>query len=149
MRKVIGRGVLLAGVGLWAGVGAATAQAQLPITPERVIEVHPDRTTWSSLDVAPDGKTIVFDVLGDLYAMPASGGKARQLSEGLAFDSQPRFSPDGRWITFTSDRNGSENVWIARADGTGARVVSRFDDETVLVSPTWSADGMSVFASLT
>nr|WP_246543426.1 amidohydrolase family protein [Novosphingobium profundi] len=128
-------------------MGAATAQAQLPITPERVIEVHPDRTTWSSLDVAPDGKTIVFDVLGDLYTMPASGGKARQLSEGLAFDSQPRFSPDGRWITFTSDRNGSENVWIARADGTGARVVSRFDDETVLVSPTWSADGTSVFAS--
>ena len=107
MTRLIAKALLIAGLGM----AALPAAAELPMKPERVLTLHPDRTTWSSLDVSPDGKTIVFDVLGDLYTMPASGGKAQQISEGLAFDSQPRFSPDGRWITFTSDRNGSENVW--------------------------------------
>ncbi|MCJ2178395.1 amidohydrolase family protein [Novosphingobium album (ex Hu et al. 2023)] len=138
------RAWLLAGLALSAAVPAA---ADLPLKPERVLDVHPERTTWSSLDVSPNGATIVFDVLGDLYAMPAAGGKARQLSQGLAFDSQPRFSPDGEWIAFTSDRDGSENIWIAHPDGSQARAITAFDDETVMVSPTWSADGSVVFAS--
>lgn len=143
MTRLIAKALLVAGLGL----AALPATAELPMKPERVLTLHPDRTTWSSLDVSPDGKTIVFDVLGDLYTMPASGGKARQISEGLAFDSQPRFSPDGRWITFTSDRDGSENIWIARPDGSQASRITAFDDETVMVSPTWSADGRAVFAS--
>ena len=126
---------------------AAPAAAGLPLVPERVLTIRPERTTWTSLDISPDGRTIVFDVLGDLYRMPAGGGAARQISEGLAFDSQPRFSPDGQWIAFTSDRSGSENVWIARSDGTQARAITAFDDESVMVSPTWSADGRAVFAS--
>ncbi|MED5547324.1 MAG: amidohydrolase family protein [Pseudomonadota bacterium] len=143
MTRRIARALLLAGLGL----AANPVRADLPITPERVLEVRPDRTTWSSLDVSPDGHTLVFDVMGDLYSMPATGGAASQVSEGLAFDSQPRFSADGRWITFTSDRNGSENIWIAHPDGSEARVISDFDDETVMVSPTWSASGDAVFAS--
>lgn len=126
---------------------AQTAYAELPLKAERTLTLNPERTTWTSLDVSPDGKTLIFDVLGDLYVMPSKGGKARQISQGLAFDSQPRFSPDGKWITFTSDRNGSENVWIARPDGSDARVITGFDDDTALASPSWSADGKSVFAS--
>lgn len=123
------------------------AAAGLPLVPERVLTIRPERTTWTSLDISADGRTIVFDVLGDLYQMPAGGGTARQISDGLAFDSQPRFSPDGQWIAFTSDRSGSENLWIARSDGSQARAITAFDDETVMVSPTWSADGRAVFAS--
>src|SRR3546814_3588661 len=65
-----------------------------------------------ALDVAPDGRTIVFDLLGDLYALPIGGGRATRLTHGPAYDAQPRYSPDGREIVFVSDRAGSEDIWL-------------------------------------
>ncbi|MHC9085828.1 amidohydrolase family protein [Luteimonas sp. RIT-PG2_3] len=99
--------------------------------------------TWMSLDVAPDGKRIVFDLLGDLYSVGIDGGAAVALVSGESFDTQPVFSPDGREIAFISDRDGSENLWVAAADGTAARALSR-GDNGVLVGPAWSADGRQV-----
>lgn len=119
----------------------------LPVKPARTLSFTTTSGTWMSLDLSPDGKTILFDLLGDLYAMPVSGGKARQLSRGLGFDTQPAFSRDGSMIAFISDHSGADNLWIARADGSGARQISFGEDDTVLVSPAWSADGRSVFLS--
>ncbi|MEM6767100.1 MAG: amidohydrolase, partial [Bacteroidota bacterium] len=70
--------------------------------------------TWMNLDVSPDGKLIVFDLLGDLYTLPIEGGKATAIRTGLAFEVQPRFSPDGKHILFTSDVGGGDNIWIAK-----------------------------------
>src|SRR5215469_6160233 len=83
---------------------------KLPLKPDRKIEFTTDEGTWLSLDVSPDGKTIVFELLGNIYTMPIEGGEAKLISGGMAFDSQPRFSPDGQWIAFISDRDGSENI---------------------------------------
>jgi tricorn protease-like protein len=84
----------------------------LPLVATRTISLDTDEGSWLSLDVSADGKTVVFDLLGDIYTVPLAGGTATQLTRGLAFDGQPRFSPDGKRIVFTSDRDGAENVWV-------------------------------------
>jgi Tol biopolymer transport system component len=118
----------------------------LPLKPDRKIEFTTDEGTWLSLDVSPDGKTIVFELLGDLYTLPIGGGEAKLVDPGMAFDSQPRFSPDGKWIAFLSDREGSENIWIMHPDGTEVKQVSK-DPNSDFASPSWSPDGKYIFVS--
>ena len=81
--------------------------------------------TWMNLDVSPDGKTVVFDLLGDIYSMPITGGKAKALRTGIPFEIQPRFSPDGKYISFTSDAGGGDNIWVMKADGSEARQITK------------------------
>ena len=119
----------------------------LPLKPERHLQFDESQGTWMSLDISPDGKTIVFELLGDLYQMPISGGEAHCIACGMPFDSQPVYSPDGESIAFVSDRSGNENVWIAGRDGLNPRQISSLDDNTVFVSPAWSVDGRSVYVS--
>jgi len=98
-----------------------------------------DEGSWLSLDITPDGETIIFDLLGDLYALPISGGQATRITSGLGFDSQPVVSPDGKWLAFTSDRSGSNNLWIAKPDGSDARKLSG-DKQWGAISPAWTPD---------
>jgi len=101
--------------------------------------------TWLDLDVSPDGRTIVFELLGDLYTLPIEGGKAHRITSGRGYDSQPRYSPDGSRIVFVSDRDGAENVWVARSDGSSPKAVTRGAMNRFL-SPEWSPDGKIVVA---
>lgn len=96
--------------------------------------------TWMSLDVAPDGRTIVFDLLGDIYTMPITGGAATLVIGGPAWDMQPRFSPDGRRIAFASDRDGLMNLWTMSATGGDLRQVTR-EREREISNPAWAPDG--------
>jgi Tol biopolymer transport system component len=77
------------------------------------LEFSTTEGSWLSIDIMPDGETLLFDLLGDLYSLPISGGQANRISSGLGFDSQPAVSPDGEWIAFVSDRSGSNNLWIS------------------------------------
>ena len=102
--------------------------------------------SWLSLDVTPDGETIIFDLLGDLYTLPISGGRATRITSGLGFDSQPVVSPDGKWIAFISDRSGSNNLWIAKPDGSDARKLSD-DKQWGGISPAWMPDSKFVLVT--
>ncbi len=118
----------------------------LPLEPARTISFTTTRGTWLSLDVSPDGRTIVFDMLGDLYTLPIEGGRATRLTSGLAYDAQPRFSPDGKRIVFVSDRSGGENLWIQSLDGRDTLQLTKGDDDDYL-SPEWTPDGKYIVAS--
>ena len=104
------------------------------------IPLDVDEGTWMSVDVAPDGSEIVFDLLGDLYLLPIAGGEAKPLTTGIAWDEQPRFSPDGQSIVFTSDRAGGDNLWTIGRDGSNPAQVSK-ESYRLLNSPVWSPDG--------
>lgn len=119
---------------------AATRTNGLPLIPTRTLKFTTDEGTWISLDVSPDGRTILFELLGDLYTMPITGGAATRITSGQGYDTQPRYSPDGARIVFLSDRNGSENVWLANADGTKPTILTR-SERINFVSPTWTPDG--------
>ena len=115
------------------------------------IEFTTDEVTWMQVDVSPDGRTILFDLLGDLYTMPITGGEATRIMGGLSFESQPTWSPDGKTIAFLSDRTGVENLWIADANGSNPRAVSKDgrtnDRPQIMVSPAWTPDGNYIVVS--
>ncbi|MEJ7758273.1 MAG: amidohydrolase family protein [Gemmatimonadaceae bacterium] len=104
------------------------------------IDYEVSQGTWMSLDVSPDGKTIVFDLVGDIYSMPVTGGAATLMLGGAAYEMQPRFSPNGRRIAFASDRDGITNAWTMDVNGKDLRQVSK-DKEREVSNPAWTPDG--------
>lgn len=111
----------------------------------RQIRIDVREGTWMNVDVARDGKTIAFDLLGDIYTMPIAGGTPTRIAEGLAYEQQPRFSPDGKRIAFVSDRGGGDNIWIMNADGSDKRQLTK-EEFRLLNQPSWSPDGRFIIA---
>lgn len=101
--------------------------------------------TWMNLDVSPDGKTIVFDMLGDIYTMPIQGGNAKAIRTGIAFEVQPRFSPDGKYISFTSDAGGGDNIWIMNTHGKEAKQITK-ESFRLLNNAVWTPDSKYLIA---
>lgn len=106
----------------------------------RQVPIDVSEGTWMNIDVSPDGSTIAFDLLGDIYTIPIGGGRATRIAAGMSYETQPRFSPDGRQIAFTSDRGGGDNIWLMNVDGSGQRQLT-VETYTLLNNPTWSPDG--------
>ncbi|MBL8270577.1 MAG: PD40 domain-containing protein, partial [Steroidobacter sp.] len=125
---------------LLSAITAVAAQA-----PESSEDAAFDLTegTWMSLDVSPDGRTIVFDLLGDIYSIPAAGGDATLLHGGSAMQRIPSFSADGRRLIYMSDASGTDNVWVSDADGSSARQVTH-EQEDILMSAAWGPRDESV-----
>ena len=117
MKRIVSVLVVLCVAFIFAEEKADSLGNNLPLNPTRNITFTTNEGTWMSLDMSPDGKKIIFDLLGNLYTMPFRGGKASQLTSGIGYDAQPVYSPDGRMIAFISDRGGSENLWVANFDG--------------------------------
>ncbi|HBL27229.1 MAG TPA: amidohydrolase [Acidobacteria bacterium] len=116
-----------------------------PPGPRTDVPLDVDEGTWMAVDVSPDGQEIVFDLLGDLYLLPVAGGEARALTHSIAFEMQPRFSPDGKRIAFTSDQGGGENIWVMDRDGKNVTQVTK-ESFRLLNSPTWAPDGQYIAA---
>lgn len=130
---------------------SATASAEKITPPEKwdvltppeqtkSITINTTETTWSNLDVSPDGKHIIFDMLGDLYLLPINGGEASPLLKDNAWNIQPKFSPDGKQVAFISDRNGAYNLWLMNADGSNLRQITK-EPNNAVHNPYWSPDG--------
>ncbi len=109
------------------------------------VPIKTDEGTWMDVDVSPDGRTLAFTLLGDIYTMPITGGTPTRIAEGLAWDVHPRFSPDGTRIAFTSDRGGGDNIWVMNTNGSDKRQVTK-EDFRLLNQPTWSPDGRFIAA---
>jgi len=116
-----------------------------PMGEFKTVQVQTDEGTWMSVDVSPDGQYVVFDMLGDIYRMPASGGDAELLRGGIAWHMQPTYSPDGNYIAYTSDEGGGDNIWVMSADGSEAWQVTN-ESFRLLNSPAWSPDGNYIAA---
>jgi Tol biopolymer transport system component/imidazolonepropionase-like amidohydrolase len=119
----------------------------LPLEAGRTISMDFTEGSWISVDVSPDGQTLVFDYMGDLFTLPITGGEATPLTSGMAFDAQPRFSPDGSRVVFTSDRDGAQNIWILTLDGSDPVRISSGSANRA-ESPEWTPDGDYVVASI-
>lgn len=125
---------------------STSKEEDLPLKPGRSVSISTSEGTWMSVDVSPDGKEIAFDLMGDIYTMPIEGGEATQLTEGMAFDAHPRYSPDGKFLLFTSDRDGSDEVWYMNRKTEETHQVTKGDDNRY-PSAEWTPDGEYIVAA--
>jgi imidazolonepropionase-like amidohydrolase/Tol biopolymer transport system component len=109
------------------------------------IDINVSEGTWMNINVSPDGKHLAFDLLGDIYQIPIAGGEATPLAQGIAWQMQPVYSPDGKYIAFTSDEDGGDNIWIMNADGTNPHPITT-ETFRLLNSPAWSPDSQYLVA---
>lgn len=125
---------------------AKKAVKDLPLEAGRKIRINTNEGSWMSLDVSPDGKSVIFAALGDLYMIPITGGKAEPVTTGMAYDSQPRFSPDGKTIVFISDRDGNDNIWTMNLATKKTRQVSKGKVDYIEAAE-WTPDGEYLIAA--
>jgi len=126
-------------------VNAQKWNVENPPGSSKKVVITTDEGTWMNLDVSPDGKTIVFDLLGDIYNLPIGGGKATLLAGGKAWEIQPRFSPDGKQISYTSDKDGGDNIWIMNSDGSDKHALTH-ETFRLLNNASWTPDGQYLVA---
>ena len=151
---MIGRHLLLATFLVLMGASVSLAASkqtskvwdvEQPNIDSKIVSIDTRTGTWMNLDVSPDGKWIAFDLLGDIYRLPIKGGKAKAITQGLAWDMQPKISPDGKRIAFTSDRAGGDNIWTVDASGDNAKQVTK-ETYRLMTAPEWSPDGAFIVA---
>jgi tricorn protease len=106
-------------------------------TQENLVEVRDFNSQLDDYDLAPSGRRIVLSVHGELFTAPTDEGDLRQITESPWRDKEPKYSPDGKWIAFISDRSGREDIYVIASDGAG-EPQKITDLDTLKSSFSWS-----------
>jgi len=93
-------------------------------------------------DISPDATFVVFSYKGDIWKAPAAGGRSERLTDHIGDDTRPKFSPDGKMIAFSSDRNGNYDVFVIPAEGGYAKQLTYRSSPDVVTG--WAGDGKDV-----
>lgn len=120
---------------------------ELPMSPGRIVEIESTEGTWMSVDVSPDGSKIAFDFMGDIYEIPIAGGEAIQITDGMAFDSKPRYSPDGKSIAYVSDAHGADNLYYINLEDTSEVTQVTKGKSNGYFAVEWTTDGKYLIGS--
>lgn len=120
----------------------------LPLKPTRTLSFSTDEGTAMHVDISPDGKQIVFTLVGEIFIMPSTGGTAKQLTRGMAVNSHPVWSPDGKYIAFTSDRSGVYGLHLMTREGEYVRMLGMYDELYIdgIFDAFWTPDAQAIAA---
>jgi len=132
---------------LCVSLGSPGFSQDLPLKPARTVSFTTAEGSYMDVDISPDGKTLLFDLLGDLYTVSSSGGVAKQLTRGLALNLRPVWSPDGRRIAYISDMSGAFHMHVMDINNTVHNVIEKNDGELNRETDAlWTRDGNYIFA---
>ncbi|MEN8222187.1 MAG: PDZ domain-containing protein [Acidobacteriota bacterium] len=102
----------------------------------------------AGMSISPTGKRALFDARGDIFSVPAKHGEIVNLTKTQGIrDMSPEWSPDGKYIAFTSDRTGEYEIYIQDAGINNPPIQLTTNSTAWKYNPLWSPDSKKLLYS--